>query len=231
MFPDSEQDGGEEELEIRILQVGSIGREGEAHRLVLRTTRGDIPGLFHVVQGGTGAAVMVCGASGGTDGPAEAIYERLAEGLAEKGISSLRLDYREGNVFPECVLDVLAGISFLKGIGAERIALVGHSFGGAVAIKAGEIAGPEVVSVAALSSQGYGTQTIERLAKPLLVVHGMMDQVIEATTGEEIYRRANEPKRLVLFAEAGHSLDQAKAELYDLLMEWIPGQTGERGSV
>ncbi len=218
---------GEEEMEIRVLQVGVTGQDGDAYRLLLRTTRGDVQAIFHVVQGGTGAVIMVCGASGGTDGPAEGIYARLADALAEKGITSLRLDYRDPGVFPECVLDLLAGASFLRGIGAERVVLVGHSFGGAVAIKAAELAGPSVVAVAALSSQGYGTQDVDRLSKPLLVVHGMVDQVIEPTTSEEIYRRASEPKRIVLYAEAGHSLDQAKSDLYDLLVDWIPGHTAE----
>jgi dienelactone hydrolase len=212
----------DEELEIRVLQVGVTSREGDVYSIVLQTTRGDVPGVFHVVQGGIGATVMVCGASGGLEGPAEGIYERLAEGLADRGITSLRLDYREAGEFAECVMDVLAGASFLKGLGAERIAFIGHSFGGAVMVKAAEIAGPHVVAVAALSSQGYGTQNVERLERPLLVVHGMMDQVIEATTAESIYARAHDPKRIVLYAEAGHSLDQAKADLYDLLIEWVP---------
>ena len=216
-------DEDDEELEIRVLQVGVTGRDGDdTYQLVLQTTRGDLAGVFHVVQGGVGATIMVCGASGGTEGPAEAIYERLGEGFADRQISSLRLNYRRPGEFAECVMDVLAGASFLKGIGAEQIVLVGHSFGGAVAVKAAEIAGPQVTAVAALSSQGFGTQNVERLDRPLLVVHGMMDTVIEATTAESIYARANEPKQIVLYAEAGHSLNQVKAELYDLLMEWVP---------
>lgn len=229
-MPDWPPEGDtEDELEIRVLQVGVTGREGDRYDLSLQTTRGPIRGVFHVVQGGTGAAIMVSGASGGLEGPAEGIYERLGEALAEKGITTLRLDYRQPDVFPESVMDVLAGASFLKGLGAERIVLVGHSFGGAVVVKSGEIAGPHVVGVVALSSQGWGTQNVDRLQVPLLIVHGMLDQVIEATTAESIYARANEPKRIVLYAEAGHSLDQAKAQLYDLLVEWIPERVAEEG--
>ena len=44
--------------------------------------------------------------------------------------------------------------------------------------------------------------------------------------GFAIYAWAQEPKRLVLYAEAGHSLHQCQAELYDLLTEWIPEHTG-----
>jgi hypothetical protein len=46
--------------------------------------------------------------------------------------------------------------------------------------------------------------------------------VLEATASETIYGWAQEPKRLVLYAGAGHSLVQCRAELYDLLSEWVP---------
>ena len=103
------------------------------------------------------AVIFVGGAMGGLDGPAGGLYPRLAEALREpqdealqsespddadqgklvSGLASLRLHYRQPGEFEECVLDVLGGVSFLKGIGARRVALVGHSFGAAVVIKAG----------------------------------------------------------------------------------------------
>ena len=70
--------------------------------------------------------------------------------LAESRVSVLRIEYREPNVFDECVVDVLAGCSFLRGIGATDIALAGHSFGGAVVVKAGELWPPAVAVVGQL---------------------------------------------------------------------------------
>ncbi len=203
-----------------------------SYRLMLRTTRGDIYGLLHVCEGGTGAAVMVGGASGGLDGPAGGLYARLGPALLNARVTTLRLDYRMPDVFDECVLDVLGGVSFLKGIGAERVVLAGHSFGGAVVIKAGELS-PLVGGVVAMSSQLYGTDTVANLApRPLLLVHGMDDQVLEATASEIIYQRAEEPKRLVLYAGAGHALTQCKDELFALLEEWIPAHAipADRGA-
>ena len=63
------------------------------------------------------------------------------------------------------MVDALAGASFLKGIGAGEVVVVGHSFGGAVAIKSGELS-QLITGVVAISSQRFGTQTVEKLKKP-----------------------------------------------------------------
>jgi hypothetical protein len=138
-------------------------------------------------------------------------------------VTVLRLAYRTPNNFEECVLDVLAGCSLLKGIGTSNVVLVGHSFGGAVVIKAGQLS-PMVRAVASLSPQLFGTRQVEELGKPLLLVHGLSDSVLSHEASEDVYRRALEPKRLVLYADAGHLLSQAKDELRALLAEWIPAQ-------
>ncbi len=218
---DDENTGGED-LELSIQQVAVAQEPDGSYRIVLRTTRGDIPGILHVCEGESGAVIFVGGASGGLDGPAGGVYARVAPALVEAGVSVVRLDYRRPNEFEECVLDVLAGASFLKGIGAERVVLAGHSFGGAVVIRAGELS-PLVTGVVAMSSQLHGTDGIAGLApRPLLLVHGMDDQVLEATASEILYQRAQEPKRLVLYAGAGHGLTQSAGDLHDLLLEWIP---------
>ena len=212
----------DEDYELSIQGV-ALAPDGEGeYRLMLRTSRGDIAGQFSVCEGGTGAALLISGAAGGFDGPADGIYARVAQALRGKRVSTLRLHYRQPGEFDECVLDVLGAVSFLKGIGAERVALVGHSFGGAVAIRSALLA-PIVSGVVAMSSQLHGARDVAELSpRPLLLVHGMDDQVLEATASETIYAWAQEPKRLVLYAGAGHSLIQCQAELFELLTEWIP---------
>ena len=117
-------------------------------------------------------------------------------------------------------------MSFLKGLGASRVALVGHSFGGAVVIKAGELS-PIVSAVAALSSQRFGTSTVENLSpKPLLLVHGTGDTVLLPAASEDIYKRARDPKRLVLFEGASHSLIESEPDLSELLEEFLVGVIG-----
>ena len=112
--------------------------EGQAgDGLMLHTTRGPIEAiLHHDPETPTRAGIVwVWGARGGFDGPAEGVYGALAEEL-KSGITSLRVNYRHPAVLPESVMDALAGVSFLSGTGHTEIALVGHSFGGAVVIAA-----------------------------------------------------------------------------------------------
>jgi len=203
------------------------GAEPGSLTLQMETSRGQIEAVLYPAEGGTDAVVCVGGAMGGSDGPADRIYRDLGGLLAGARVTVLRLGYRTPNNFEECVLDVLAGCSFLKGIGASNVILVGHSFGGAVVIKAGQLS-PLVRAVASLSPQLFGTRQVEELGKPLLLAHGMSDSVLSHEASEDIYRRALEPKRLVLYAHAGHSLIQAKDELRALLAEWIPAQFQER---
>ncbi len=234
-----DDDPGEaDELDLRILRVAAapIDEALTALRIRLETTRGTIEGILHPVEGGTSAVICVSGATGGLDGPADGLYARLPALLAPARVTVLRLDYRQPDVFEESVLDVLAGCSFLVGIGASELAIVGHSFGGAVAIKAGEhhpaIRGavaikagehhPAIRGVVAMSPQLSGTRDVQNLACPLLLVHGMSDSVLSHEASEDIYRRAREPKRIVLYAEAGHSLIQVRDALDALLAEWLP---------
>lgn len=214
------------DLELSILGVAARERDDGALDVSINTSRGELAGVLHPCEGEPAAAIFVGGALGGLDGPANAIYPRLATGLAareEGGLTGLRLHYRRPGEFEECVMDVLGGIAFLKGLGAQRVALVGHSFGAAVAIKAGELS-DLVAGVAALSPQTYGTRTVEKLApRPLLLVHGTADGVLDAEASRQIHERAAEPKRLVLYEGAGHSLRSHADELFALLRDWLAG--------
>ena len=214
-----------QDLDLRILRVSAAPVPNEEAALFVRleTTRGNLDGILHPVEGGTTAVVCVGGAMGGLDGPADRLYARLPALLAPAGVTVLRVEYRTPNSFEECVLDALAGCSFLKGIGAGGVVLVGHSFGGAVVIKAGEIA-PVVQAVVSMSTQLYGTHEVERLGKPLLLVHGTTDSVLSHEASEDVYRRASDPRQIVLYADTGHSLIQARAEIDQLLAEWIPAR-------
>ena len=218
---------GDQDLELSILNVAAHPEPGGNLRVLLATSRGEIRGWLHPCATAPGAAIYVGGALGGFEGPANDLYGRLADRLRPQ-ISGLRLHYRQPGEFEECVLDVLAGVSFLRGVGATGgVALVGHSFGGAVVIKAGELAAA-VAGVAALSPQLHGTHTVERLSKPLLLVHGMRDGILDHAASEDIHARAVEPKRLVLYAEADHTLAQAAADLEELLASWLPDVAGSR---
>lgn len=217
---------------MRIEQV-LVGppHEGDAGEgIVLRTTRGDIAGIQHAAadtdaDADSGRAVVwVCGARGGFGGPASGLYAELAQEMAGGGITSLRLDYRQPNNLQECALDLLAGVNYLRALGYGPAVVVGHSFGGAVVIAAASIS-DHIAGVVSLSPQTYGAQGAGLLSPtPLLVAHGKADTRLPFSCAVAIYDWAKEPKELVLYDGAEHRLDECRAELADLLREWIPAR-------
>ena len=196
------------------------GEVGEG--LKFKTNRGDFDAILHRAAGAEQAVIWVCGARGGFGGPGPGTYVRMAQRFAEDGITSLRMDYRSpGDVF-ECTLDLLAGVSYLKGAGHQPVVVVGHSFGGAVVIAAGANSS-HIKGVVALSPQTYGAGMAGQVApRKLLVVHGKADTRLAFSCGQQIYNMAKEPKELVLYEGAEHRLEECRDELEDLLGRWIP---------
>ena len=208
------------------LHVNSVdhdpSREGQGGApLLFRTNQGDIRAAYHEAPNAHAGVVWVWGADGGLEGPAEGIYARLADQLTAQGLTSIRVDYRHPRALMDSVGDTLVGVRYLKGKGLTRLALVGHSFGGAVVITAGVLS-QEVKAVVALSSQTSGTQAVGALSpRALLLVHGEADTRLPPQISRTIYLWAKEPKELVLYPGAGHGLRQCRAELDALLTRWL----------
>jgi alpha-beta hydrolase superfamily lysophospholipase len=62
-------------------------------------------------------------------------------------------------------------------------------------------------------------------------VHGTADGVLDYAASKDIYERAQEPKRLVLYDGADHSLASRADELFELLRAWLLETTGDRSGV
>jgi hypothetical protein len=192
--------------------------------LQLATSLGNLRCRLHAAAAIGPAVVWVFGAGGGLGGPAGGVYERLAAHLLHEEVTSLQMDYRHPGQLDHCVLDTLAGVTYLEGVGlaeAGRVALVGHSFGGAVVITAGAIH-ESVAAVAAMSSQTYGADRVSELSpKPLLLVHGMDDEVLPDSCSRALYRAAGDTKELILYPGCRHGLDQCREELDRDLSAWL----------
>ena len=209
---------------MSIQEVASIdlpdGDVGEGLRF--KTNRGEMNAILHPAPRADQAVIWVCGARGGFGGPGPGTYARMAEQFAGNGITSLRLDYRQANDVFECALDLLAGVSYLKGTGHQPVVVVGHSFGGAVVIAAGANSS-HIKGVVALSPQTYGAGMASQVApRRLLVVHGKADTRLSFSCAQQIYDWAKEPKELVLYEGAEHRLEECRDDLEDLLGRWIP---------
>ena len=210
-------------IAIREVLTGGPPADGPAGEgLLFRTNKGDFRGILHPATGSNRAVVWVSGVRGGFGGPGPGIYARMAGVLQGQGITSLRLDYRYPGDFQECVLDLLAGISYLGKDGGGPVVVVGHSFGGAVVIAAGAVS-TSVRGVVSLSPQTRGADAVARLSpRPLLVVHGKSDTRLPYSCAQRVYAAALEPKKLVLYDGAEHRLAECREELEGLLEAWIP---------
>jgi hypothetical protein len=169
---------------------------------------------------------MVGGGDGGLDGPAEALYATLADDLAERGVATLRVDFRL-HEFPgdvaEGVHDLLKGARYLLDAGHERIGVLGHSFGGAVVIEAAA-QDPRIASVATLATQTAGAERVASVApRPLLLVHGLDDTRLDPDCSRLLYRMAGDPRRLELLEGATHSLRQRREDVRTLVRDWFLG--------
>lgn len=145
----------------------------------------------------------------------------VARALLGRGVSSLLLRYRAPYELPACVEDTLASVEWMEREGIERIAMVGHSFSGAVVISAAPRS-ERVVAVAALASQTYGAARADLVSpRPLLLVHGTEDERLAPYCSEQIYSWARRPKELRFMRGASHSLREARDEVVALLVDWL----------
>ena len=181
-------------------------RLGEAAVMEVITADGIIVGVRHGLDAGEAEAVLFLGgALGGLSGPAHGLYDRVA-----RRTGGVRLHYRKPGRLDDCLMDVLLVHHLLTRRGVERVVLVGHSFGGAVAIAAGALLGPATAGVVALSTQVPGTEHVDKLAgTPLLLIHGDADGVLPDLCSRNVHDRAGEPKELVILPGEGHLLDGA----------------------
>ena len=84
------------------------------------------------------AIIFIGGVAGGYDSPSNELYPRLCEDFIKPpfNISCLRIHFRFSRKIGECVYDVLTAVDFLKNHeGIDKIGIVGHSLGAAVAIQ------------------------------------------------------------------------------------------------
>jgi len=167
--------------------------------------------------------VVLCGgALGGLLGPADGLYHDLGVVFAQIGIASIRVGYRRPNDLDACTVDTIAAAELAARAGAYRFVVVGHSFGGAVAVNAGIALSSHAAGVVTLATQSAGCEQADLLGDtPLLLIHGDRDEILPASSSQMVRMIAGTGE-LVILEGTGHLFSEVGHELRERLVRWIP---------
>jgi pimeloyl-ACP methyl ester carboxylesterase len=209
---------------LEALAVEEVEIAPQFRHLEIYTLHGLLTLLWH---GPTGAeeVLLTCGGGmGSLLGPADALYHDLGMKFADHGIGTIRVGYRKPNDLSRCVHDVTATADLAGRRGARRFVVMGHSFGGAVAIHTGAVLGKHCRGVATLSTQSAGCEVASELrGTPLLLFHGTADEILPPETSAVVQALAGHGE-IVFLPGAGHLLSEAAHEIRERLVEWIPAR-------
>lgn len=186
----SQQDVPQTPLEVLGIMGSSQAQVSPTLRQIeMYTMRGLLSILWHEPVGSARnvGVVMMGGAMGGTLGPGDSLFHTLGSTLAERGVPSIRLSYRRPNDMDACCVDVAAAVQMMVGSGADKVVLMGHSFGGAVAIRVAVGLSEMVAGVVTFATQSAGCEVAGGLmGKPLLMFHGDEDRILPAEASEVV---------------------------------------------
>jgi pimeloyl-ACP methyl ester carboxylesterase len=147
----------------------------------------------------------------------------LGEELATpgSGIGVLRVGWRRPNDIDMCTLDMLAVADLAARAGAIGFVTGGHSFGGAIAVRAGMAMGDWAKGVVTFATQSAGCEEAGGLTAPLLAFHGDRDEILPCFASEAVCHLVGGPSELVICEGSGHLLSEAHDQLRQRVPEWI----------
>lgn len=172
--------------------------------------------------------MLAPGYGGGAD---QKILLRLEAALAEHGVTSRRIEFstrgrRPSQGYASEIADLRAARDALKEEGAERIALVGRSFGGRICAFFAEREPPDALAILGhpISPPGRprprDEAALEALRCPTLIVQGDRDELGPIAVLERI-AGVNPRLDLVQLAGAGHELGAKEAEGVAIAARWL----------
>ena len=196
--------------------------------LIIESERGNISCIWQAAEINNlhTAVLFIGGADGGFMGPSD-IYETLSELFIPLQIGVLRIDYRI-HQFPndveQGVYDANQATKWLISRGYEKILIVGHSFGGAVAIETA-VQNTNIQGVIGLASQTAGAMNIASLVDtPILLIHGDADTRLPVSCSIMLYEITTTPCQLAILEGGTHSLRQVSKEATDLIFDFVKSQ-------
>lgn len=194
----------------------------------LYTMRGLLTILWHGDPETERVVLMGGGAMGGLLGPADGLFHDLGVELATLGIATMRVSYRRPNDIVDCTVDMAAAADLASRRGARQFITMGHSFGGAIAVRAALMLNRHCAGVVTLATQSAGCERADELDDdvPLLLFHGDRDELLPLVVSTVVLELAGHGE-LVVLPGNGHLLTEAGAELRARLLEWVPARFDE----
>jgi hypothetical protein len=216
---------------LRVLAIQEVAVSEGLRHVEIYTLDGLLTFLWHGVESAEHVILMCGGAMGGLLGPAGGLYHDLGVALAAQGMGAIRVGYRRPNHLESCALDLGAAADIANRGGAKSFVVIGHSFGGAVAVNAGVALRRVMRGVITLSTQSAGCETAAALGDvPLLLIHGDRDELLPVAASEAVRTLAGGRGELVVLPGTGHLLLGVEEELRSRVGEWIHARFAARPS-
>jgi hypothetical protein len=192
------------------------------------TSRGLLTVLWHGARTAQSVVLLCSGGGGGVLGPADGLYQDLGTVFARHDIGTLRVGYRRAGDLDLSLLDVLVAADLATRSGARRFVVVGHSFGGAVAVQAAVVLGRCTAGVVTLATQSTGCEAAARLqGTPMLLLHGDQDELIPVMASGLVHQLAGGHGELVILRGCSHRMSERAREIRRNLVPWIPARLAE----
>jgi pimeloyl-ACP methyl ester carboxylesterase len=198
------------------------GELSETSRLVeIYTMEGLLQIMWHGAPEATDVALMCGGAMGGMLGPGRSLYLELGLELAAEGRAAMAVGYRKPGDLTRSLLDTCAAADLALRNGAQRFAILGHSFGGAVAIQAASTFAAHTAGVITYATQSAGCEEASRIgATPLLLLHGENDSILGPENSMMVQAIAGTGE-VRTFPDTDHLMAEAADEIAEITGTWI----------
>ena len=218
-------------LELLGAMAKAEGEISDSCRLVeIYTMEGLLQILWHGEAGATDVVLMCGGAMGGMLGPGRSLFLELGQELAAEGKAAMAVGYRKPGDLTRCLLDVCAAADIALRNGAERFVLLGHSFGGAVAIQAACTFTGHTAGVITYSTQSAGCEEAARMGPvPLLLLHGERDSILGPENSMMVQSLTGHGE-VKTFPDTDHLMAEAADEIATITKQWVADRFREHAA-
>ena len=218
-------------LELLGALAKSDAEIGEATRLLEIYTVDGLLQIWWFGQPGAADVALLCGgAMGGLTGPGRSLYPTLGSALAAQGRAAMAVQYRKPGDLSRCLLDVCAAADLALRNGAQRFVILGHSFGGAVAVQAAGTFPAATAGVITYATQSAGCEEASQMgAVPLLLLHGERDSILGPENSMMVQALAGHGD-VRTFPDADHLLVEVADEIEALTLDWVRSRFDEHAA-